>query len=160
MKPHDCRWTRRKESEISDDGVSLHGAGVPPHVLEGTAEALGCRLEREPSVDDEYGSAIVIGTVARGAIHDGCFFRLDPVSASLKRALVESLLELHATYLGTSFDRGAIRPVVLERFDTGTTIRLRSDSKRRCLTLRRYPTDSGFWARLRARPLRLRLTAG
>src|SRR5947209_10462162 len=110
---HVCWWTRRKQSEITDDGTSISGAGLPRPCLESAARLLGCNLTARPSATDEYGEEIALGTFASGWTHDDCFFQLLPVSPKLKEALLESLLELHARYLGRDVDWTRVVPALL-----------------------------------------------
>ena len=157
---HSCWWTSRKESEISDDGACLSGAGICPRAIERAAFLLGSTLTRRAATDDEYGESIAIDKLADGGVHDGCFFWLRPPSLSLKVAVLQSLLELHSSYLGVIVEWSAVVPAILERFHAGMTIRLRSDAKRQCLLIRAYPKGSKLIARLRARPVRVECAGG
>ena len=151
---HKCWWTRRSESEIRDDGASIAGAGVPSSVLQQAAAVLGSTWSEEQSAEDEYGTRIVMGAIA-GSTHDECFFHLTPVSAPLKEAIVRVVLRLHSVYLGEPINEQAVLPLVLEQLCAGKTIRLRTDPRRRRLTIRAYVIGAGWLARLRARRLHL-----
>ena len=151
---HECWWTRRRESEIRDHGSSLSGAGVPTGVLKEAPAVLGTAWSERPAADDEYGARIAIGAVT-GSTHDGCFFQLTPASTAVKEAVVRAALRLHGAYLGDPINERAVLPIVLEEFSTGRTIRLRTDSRRRHLTIRTYPSGAGWLARLRARRVRV-----
>jgi hypothetical protein len=94
---HECWWTRHCQSELTDVGDVITGGGCPREVLEHVASLLGTELRARPSEGDEYGEEISLGAVASGSSHDGCFFALRPLTNPLKRAVVASVLDLHAT---------------------------------------------------------------
>ena len=152
---HECWWTRRRESEISHDGESLLGAGVPAAVLKQTAVALGNEWSEHPAKDDVYGTEFSLGSRARGKTHDGCFFEVSPTSPALEEALLRSVLQLHAGYLGRSLDERAILTAVLGHFGEGTTMRIRANPRRQHLSIRAYPFGSGLIARIWARRVRV-----
>ena len=123
---HQCWWTRRHLTELSERESRLYGVGVPIEALTMAAAELGAALSRRPSATDEYGDDIVLGDVATGGTHDGCFFGLEPVSHDLKRGLLDAVLALHAHYLGREMDWSRIRAELLDLWEPEIAIRMRS----------------------------------
>jgi hypothetical protein len=157
---HECWWTRRGESELADDGTRVLGAGLPPSVLVRAAAALGTDLISRPSEADEYGQDIALGSLASGTTHDGCFVELRPTSPALKHALLVATLGLHEVYLGIAVDWTTVLPALIERFASGTSLRMRSDRGRLRLRLRVYPRESSFLYRALGRPLVVECVGG
>jgi hypothetical protein len=148
---HDCWWTRTHRSELTNTGDAIVGAGCPREVLEHAAGRHGTELRERPSEDDEYGQEVSLGAVAGGLSHDDCFFELRPVSVSLKRLVVGSVLELHATYLGKEVDWSGVVEPLAERLAPNTSMRIRSRVREQRLAIRVYPRGSGLLRRLVAK---------
>ena len=129
------------------------GAGCPREVLEHLAGALGADLHGRPSDTDEYGEEIALGSMASGSSHDGCFFALSPSSTRLKRAVVASVLDLHATYLDRQVDWSGVLDGVAARLIPGVSLRMRARPRERRLTIQCYPRTGGFLRRLLAQRL-------
>ena len=144
---HDCWWTRRRETELSQHGDELRGAGVPFHVLKQSEAALEVPLTSCPSAEDEYGEDIELGTIARGGTHDDCFFWLEPASTSVKQTILESVFHQHSFYLGRDVDWAAVRQSVLALWVPAVTLRIRSFPRREEVSIRRWANAAGFWER-------------
>jgi hypothetical protein len=157
---HECRWTRFRRTELSHRGQSVSGAGVPTAVLRNAALSLGPMLSSRPASDDPYGEEISLGQVAKGATHDGCFFRLEPASIELKRALLGAALDLHSYYLGLDVDWSRVLPALLDRWGPDVTVRMRSIPVTKQLRVRVHGAGAGLLARLFARPLRVNCSTG
>ena len=157
---HECRWTRRYESELTDRDSALHGAGVPSAVLKRAAALLGRELTTRPSKTDEYGAEITLADLAGGATHDECFFSLEPVLPELKRALLEAVLALHAHYLGSAVDWSRAIPEILKQWLPDHTIRLRSVPAKHRVRIRCYPSGAGTIARRLSKPLEIECSTG
>jgi len=158
--PHECWWTRRHETELSDTGLGVNGAGVPRWVLEQTASLLGANFGAEPSETDEYGEEIVLHPIASGATHDACFFHLEPVSAELKRALLQAVLELHAAYLGSKVEWSQVREQLLVQWTPGVTLRIRTFPRQGHVVVRRYRNGASVLRRLASPRLRIECASG
>ena len=152
---HECWWTRRCETELSDQGSTFSGAGVLPVVVQQTASLLGASLSSNASPADEHGHEIVLHGLASGAMHDGCFIHLEPLSPALKGALLRTVLQLHSHYLQTSVDWSRVQENLLAQWTPGTTLRLRAFPSQQRVIVRRYPTGAGLLARTTARRMRI-----
>jgi hypothetical protein len=158
---HQCWWTRRGETELADHGGSVRGAGVPVRVLRVAATLLGAALSVNPSKSDQYGEEVVLHPVAAGATHDGCFFRLEPTSIELKRALLEAVLSLHSHYyLNRHVNWSQVQTGLLEQWTTGVALRIRSFPRSGEITVRRYEAGAGLLVRLFAQSSRINCSGG
>jgi hypothetical protein len=96
---------------------------------------------------------ISLGTLAHGTSHDDCFFELGPQSESLKRAVVEAVLDLHATYLQGAVDWSPIVQEILGRLTPDSTVRIRSRPGKRVVEVRAYPRGASFMQRTFAKAM-------
>ena len=150
MQDHSCHWTRRRESELSRGHGRIIGAGLSHTILEAAAAHLGYELKLTASTnagtpEDE---SFTIGPW-RGSLHDSCFVQVEPDAQALRVAFVRASLALHSFYLGV--------PVNLDLADTvagswsdGTVLQFRSIPAEGIIQLKRFPTGTGWFARLRA----------
>jgi hypothetical protein len=157
---HQCWWTRHHLTELSEQRQGLHGAGVPVTVLKSAAGKLGATFSSRPSTSDEYGEDVALGDLTNGAIHDGCFFRLEPASPELKGAVLDAVLDLHARYLGRAVDWSRVRGVLLDEWRADVTVRIRSFPARGHITVRRHVTGAGVGSRLLAATSRIDCASG
>jgi hypothetical protein len=157
---HRCSWTRRLQSELTTSKSGLAGAGLPREALEYAATSLGVQLQARQSDTDEYGEEITLGSVARGATHDGCFFVLSPASASLGHAVLGAVLDLHATYLGATIDWSGILERLRGQLTPDTTIHFRSRPNQGRLVLRAYPKGTSFLRRAMSRSIEITYVDG
>lgn len=156
MKPeHECWWTRRRETELSDHGSTFTGAGVLPGVVKQAASLLNTSLTSKASPTDDDGQEIVLDGIASGATHDGCFIHLEPMSPALKSALLRSVLQLHGEHIRTSVDWPRVHAEILAQWTPGMTLRIRAFPAQQRLVVRRYPVGAGFFARAMARRMRI-----
>lgn len=147
MPLHDCWWTRRHETELIHRAGYLAGAGLPIDSLAVVAAGLDTRLSTRPSADDDYGLELSFGEDARGSIHDGCFFSLEPSTIELRRAVLEATLALHERYLSMTVDWSPLMPALVGMWPPETVLRLRSTPAARTLTVRSWPEGAGMVAR-------------
>ena len=145
---HECWWTSRGLTELVDHDGELSGAGIPPEVLARTATLIDGELAVCPSMTDEYGNDVSLGTGVTGSTHDDCFFCLGPGSARLKRALLESVLALHSSYLRKDVEWSAAVNSLLHLWIPGTTLRIRSDIGHCRLSVRSFPIGATFLEKL------------
>lgn len=82
-------------------------------VLAYMAKLLDSELSVKHSAKDEYGQDISLPGIAYGSTHDDCFFHVVPASTLLKRALLESVLALHSSYLQKEVDWSAVIDPIL-----------------------------------------------
>jgi hypothetical protein len=157
---HECWWTRRHETELSDTGLGVTGAGVLRRVLERTASLLGAGFGAEPSGSDEDGQAVVLNPIASGATHDGCLFHLEPVSPELKGALLQAVLELHSAYLDSTVEWSQACEQLLVLWTSGVTLRIRTSPRQRQVVVRRYPDGAGILRRLVSPRVRINCASG
>jgi len=157
---HECWWTRRHETELSDTGLGVNGAGILHSVLEHTASLLGASFGAKPSERDEYGQDVVLNPIASGATHDDCFFHLEPVSAGLKGALLQAVLELHSSYLGATVEWSHVCGQLLLQWTPGVTLRIRTFPRQRQVVVRRYRNGASILTRLVSRRLRINCASG
>lgn len=145
---HDCWWTGRGLTELVDHEGGLSGAGIPSEVLARTAALIDGQFGVRPSMTDEYGTDVSLGTGVTGATHDDCFFNLEPDSARLKRALLESVLALHSSYLRKDVEWTTVVEALLHLWIPRTTLRIRTDFRHCCLRVRSFPNDASFLEKL------------
>src|SRR5688500_17004568 len=145
---HDCWWTGRGLTELVDHDAGLSGAGIPPEVLARTASLIDGEFEVRASLTDEYGKDVSLGTDVTGTTHDNCFFNLEPNSARLKRALLESVLALHSSYLKEDVEWATAVDALLHLWIPRTTLRIRTDIRHCRLRVRSFPNDATFIEKL------------
>jgi hypothetical protein len=155
---HQCYWMRRKESLFFYANNTLYGVGVPASVLRSMAKRQDVRFVE--TTKDDYRTSIVMGSVVRGVMQGCCSFSLQPISARMKVAFLQTLLDLHCYYAGITAIQEKVPPALLDVIDTGTMIYLRTNSKRKSLTFYNHALESGFFARLRAPRTRLQFIEG
>jgi hypothetical protein len=146
--PHACWWTRRRETELVDYDGELSGAGITAEVLARTAVLVEGEFTVRPSTRDEYGKDVFLGAVVTGSTHDDCFFRLAPCSARLKRALLESVLALHSSYLRKDVDWSGAVNSLLHLWMPGTTLRIRANDRHCRVSVQSFRTGATFFERL------------
>ncbi len=145
---HECWWTNRGKTELVDVDGRLSGAGIPPEVLAHTALLMGEEFAERTSITDEYGKDVCLGAVVTGSIHDDCFIILEPASVSLKRALLESVLALHSSYLAKDVDWSAVLGPLMELWMPGTTLSIRANDRRCRVSVQSFRNGATFIEKL------------
>ena len=135
-------------SEIIDYRGELSGAGIPQEVLAQTAVLLGGEFVVSSSATDEYGNNISLGDGSTGSTHDDCFFKLSPGTMALRRALLQSVLDLHSSFLRLDVDWSLVTGLLLDAWMPETTLRIRSNHRLCQVRVRRFPSAATFLQKL------------
>jgi hypothetical protein len=150
---HKCWWTQHRVTELADTGERLIGAGLPHEALQYAASVLKAECRLAPIDGDEDNESLSLGTIAIGETHDDCFVSLSPSSSQLKRAILKSLLELHAMYLRAQVDWSDVLDGLEDRLSPGMTLRFKSRPRQQELTVQNYRGEAGFLGRLLAKKI-------
>jgi hypothetical protein len=141
-------------TELSRQGETLGGAGIPMAVVQFAASRLNRRAD--VATTEEPDTLLVnIGNV-RGSIHDGCFVSFDNAEPAFEAALLDGVQALHSHYLartapGTAF--AAVRAALTE----GKSVRVRSVGLD--IEVTSFPFDASWLTRFLSPRARFRASA-
>lgn len=82
------------------------------------------------------------------AIHDDCFFLVEPADEALRKRILAAVLEQHGSYLGMNVDWSGVIEEITATAAATPPIRLKSDPERRRLIVTAGGSGSGMIERL------------